>query len=194
MTLLLCLALTNSVIVFADCKYVEYDEPIKMMENGHVTYLLGYYEDNDLSVKRDYREYDRWYVYDDGIVEHWSWLSNPYFIKSVARGETYEKSTEVTVSISADFDSDIPSKAMSLVKSKFKISASGSKKVTEKITLSGPSGNYSSRDFYYQKGRHTHEIRVKQKHYSNWDGLLWEKEYGTFEVGVPAIKHYSVDE
>lgn len=92
---------------------------------------------------------------------------------SIARGMSYEKSTEVSATISGTFSSDIPSKALPKVKSSFGLSASGSKKVTEKVVLSGPDAGYSSRDFYYKQGRHTHKVKIVQEHRSNWDGVLW---------------------
>ncbi|MED0668470.1 hypothetical protein P4T04_19430 [Bacillus badius] len=105
---------------------------------------------------------------------------------------SYEKSKEISATISGTFSKEIPNASLPAVKSAFNLNASGSKKVTEKIVLSDPGSGYSSRDFYYKKGRHTHKIKIVQEHRSNWDGVLWKKTfYGS--VGKPAIKHYSVD-
>lgn len=179
--------------------YIEYTEPVVENYDGTTEVLLGYYEPIELGTEPDefkpmdnYREYDTWYVYDQGITKSWSYLSNPYFIKSIARGMTYEKTTTVSATISGTFSSDIPNASLPTVKSSFGMTSSGSKTVTEKITLSGPGAGYSSRDFYYQKGRHTHKVKIVQERRSNWDGVLWKKTfYGT--VGKPAIKNYSVD-
>lgn len=190
--------------------YIEYDEPITVNHDGTEEVLLGYFEETPLPVlpsetprpigyqmdgpveATDYREYNKWYVYDQGITKSWSYLSNPYFVKSIARGMTYEKTTEVSATISGTFSSEIPSASLPTVKNSFGFNTSGSKKITQKITLSGPGSGYSSRDFYYKKGRHTHKVKIVQERRSNWDGLLWKKTfYGS--VGKPAIKHYSVD-
>lgn len=178
--------------------YIELSEPVVENYDGTTEVLLGYYEPTtvtnpgEIKPMDSYREYDTWLVYDQGITQSWSYLSNPYFIMSIARGMTYEKSTEVSATISGTFSSEIPSASLPSVKSSFGLNSSGSKKVTQKITLSGPDAGYSSRDFYYKKGRHTHKVKIVQQHRSNWDGVLWTKTfYGN--VGKPAIKHYSVD-
>ncbi len=180
--------------------YIEYDEPVTIDRNGSQEVLLGYYDsvnqasssNGSITPQRAYYEYDRWYVYDQGIVKHWSYLSNPYFIRSVARGMTYEKTTEVSATISATYSSGIPSASKPSVNKSFGLTSSGSKKVTVKVTLSGPGKGYSSRDFYYKKGRHTHKVKIVREHRSNCDGVLWKKTYYG-QVGKPAIKYYSVD-
>lgn len=172
--------------------FIEYSEPVSENYDGTTEVLLGVYEPGEFNTMDNYREYDRWLVYDQGITKSWSYLSNPYFIMSIARGMSYEKSTTVSATISGTFSSDIPNAALPSVKSSFGMTSSGTKSVTEKITLSGPGAGYSSRDFYYKKGRHTHKVKIIQEHRSNWDGVLWKKTfYGS--VGKPAIKHYSVD-
>jgi|GEM_PF-1780946 len=175
--------------------YIELSEPVTENYDGVYEVLIGYYiEENLDEIKKldNYREYDTYLVYDQGITQSWSWLSRPYFIMSVARGMSYESSIEVSATISGTFSSDIPSKALPTVKSSFGFSASGSKKITEKVVLSGPNAGYSSRDFYYKQGRHTHRVKIVQERRSNWDGVLWTKTYYG-SVGKPAIKHYSVD-
>ncbi|KIL77045.1 hypothetical protein [Bacillus badius] len=178
--------------------FVQLSEPITQDYDRNNEVLLGYYEpaaqinSTVVTPMDNYREYDKWYVYDQGITKSWSYLSNPYFIMSIARGMSYEKSKEISATISGTFSKEIPNASLPAVKSAFNLNASGSKKVTEKIVLSGPGSGYSSRDFYYKKGRHTHKIKIVQEHRSNWDGVLWKKTfYGS--VGKPAIKHYSVD-
>ncbi|MGG0667226.1 hypothetical protein ABE073_01620 [Lederbergia citrisecunda] len=177
-------------------EYVELSEPRLEMYDGKTEVLLGYLQpintSADGSSTMDYREYDTWKVYDQGIIQSWSYLSNPYFIKSIARGMVYEKTTEVSATISATYEGSYPSAAKSAINAAFKLSGSGTKKVTEKVTFSGPDAGYNSRDFYYQHGRHTNQIRIVQEHRSNWDGILWTKTYyGT--VGDPKIRTFSQD-
>lgn len=175
--------------------FIEYNEPVTKRYDGKHEVLLGYYEpvqNSGKSKPQDYREYDVWYVYDQGITQSWSYLSNPYFIISVARGMEYEESKEVSSTFTASYGTNIPSAAKSSVNEAFELSSSGTKKVTVRVKLSGPDAGYSSRDFYYKNGRHTHAVRIVQEHRSNWDGKLWTKEYSS-TVGVPAIYHYSVD-
>jgi len=104
----------------------------------------------------------------------------------------YEKEQEVTATIEASYSGSYPSEAESAINGEFGISASGSKTVRETITFSGPEPPYASRDFYYQKGRHTNDITIIQEHRSNWDGVLWTDSFSA-EVGVPAIKTFSED-
>lgn len=134
-----------------------------------------------------YTTYD---IYDQGIIKSWSWLSNPYFIISIARGATYTETTKISTTITASYEGDLPSKAA--VNSKFGISASGTKSFSKTITLSGPESGYSSRDFYYKKGRHTHKIKTVSKLRKKGGTVISTKtHYG--KVGVPAVKNYSVD-
>lgn len=178
--------------------FIRFSNPVLEDYDGTTEVLLGYYEPiievnpSGAGSLDNYREYDRWYVYDQGITQSWSYLSNPYFIVSIARGMVYEKSKEVSATISGTFSNEIPSASLPAVKSSFGFNTSGSTKITYKITLSGPDAGYSSRDFYYKEGRHTHRVKIVQEHRSNWDGVLWTKtSYGS--VGKPAIQHYSVD-
>ncbi|WP_136035678.1 hypothetical protein [Bacillus salacetis] len=129
-------------------------------------------------------------VYNQGITKSWSYLSNPYFIISIARGATYKSSIERTTTISASYSGSIPSK--SAVNQTFGLTASGSKTIKFEVSLSGPSGNYNSRDFYYKKGRHTYKVKtVKSKKNKSGKVLSSSTYYGY--VGKPAVKHYSVD-
>lgn len=58
--------------------------------------------------------------------------------------------------------------------------------------MSGPESGYSSRDFYYKKGRHTHKIKTVSKLRKKGGTVISTKtHYG--KVGVPAVKNYSVD-
>jgi hypothetical protein len=143
-------------------------------------------------LRDNYREYDTYKVYDQGITSKWNWLSNPYFIISIAKGESYESSRTVTATISSNISGNFPSGAKKSIFNAFGISASGSKTVSEKVKFSGPTGSASTRDFYYQKGTHKHSVKVVQEHRSNWDRVLWTKTYYV-SVNVPAIRSYSED-
>lgn len=165
--------------------------------NGTNGLLLGYYQpikkSGEISTMDTYREYDVWYVYDQGITKEWSYLSNPYFIISIARGMTYEKSKTVSATIAASFGTNIPADAKSKISSSFGINSSGTKTISEKVIFSGPDAGYSSRDFYYKQGRNDHSVKLVQEHWGNQgSGKMWTKEYKC-TISVPAIKHYSVD-
>ena len=84
--------------------------------------------------------------------------------------------------------------AKAYVFNSFNIRISGTKSFSEKIVLAGPEpGSKSrSRDYYYCKGAHRHAVKVVQEHKSNWDGVLWTKEYYV-DIDVPEIKCYSED-
>ena len=165
--------------------------------NGVYEVYLGAFDSADtkptLLRRRDnYREYDTYKVYDQGIIVKWSWLSNPYFIISIAKGSSYESSRIVTATISGSISGNFPSGAKTSIFKAFGISASGSKTVSEKVKFNGPTDNKRTRDFYYQKGTHKHSVKVVQEHRSNWDGVLWTKIYYV-SVNVPAIRHYCED-
>lgn len=163
--------------------------------DGNSETYLGKFKtknDDNVPLRDNYHEYDTYYVYDQGITQHWNWLSNPYFIISIAKGEQYQKEKKVETSINASIKGSIPSAAKPSIFSTFGIKASGTKIISEKIILSGPTDNHSSRDFYYKKGTHKHKVKVVRKHSTNWDGVVWTKTY-YISVNVPAIKFYSVD-
>ncbi|MBQ4870036.1 hypothetical protein IHQ11_26670 [Priestia megaterium] len=138
-----------------------------------------------------YRETTTYKVYDQGITKTWSYLSKPYFIKSIARGMKFEESKETSATISASFSGDIPSK--SAVNRAFGFSASSTKTVRETTTFSGPPKGYSSRDFYYKKGRHTHKVKTVVTVTGNQGRGVIRKTTHYGYVGKPAIKNYSVD-
>lgn len=134
-----------------------------------------------------YRTYD---IYNEGITKSWSYLSNPYFIISIARGATYKKTTEFSTTVSASYSGSLPLK--SKVNSTFGLTSSGTKSFKKEITLSGPASPYNSRDFYYKKGRHTHKVRTVEK-LRNKNGTIISSKTHIGYLGVPAIKNYSVD-
>ena len=163
--------------------------------NGVDEVYLGAFDSADTKptlLRDNYREYDTYKVYDQGITVKWNWLSNPYFIISVAKGASYESSRTVTATISGSISGNFPSGAKQSIFNAFGISASGSKTVSEKVKFNGPTDNKRTRDFYYQKGTHKHSVKVVQEHRSNWDGVLWTKIYYV-SVNVPAIRHYCED-
>lgn len=163
--------------------------------NGVYEVYLGAFDSADTKptlLRDNYREYDTYKVYDQGITVKWNWLSNPYFIISVAKGASYESSRTVTATISGSISGNFPSGAKQSIFNAFGISASGSKTVSEKVKFNGPTDNKRTRDFYYQKGTHKHSVKVVQEHRSNWDGVLWTKIYYV-SVNVPAIRHYCED-
>ena len=163
--------------------------------NGVDEVYLGAFDfaDEEPTLLRDnYREYYTYKVYDQGITSKWNWLSNPYFIISIAKGASYESSRTVTATISGNISGNFPSGAKKSIFNAFGMGASGSKTVSEKVYFSGPTGSARTRDFYYQKGTHKHSVKVVQEHRSNWDGVLWTKTYYV-SVNVPAIRSYSED-
>ena len=163
--------------------------------NGVYEVYLGAFDSADTKptlLRDNYREYDTYKVYDQGITVKWNWLSNPYFIISVAKGASYESSRTVTATISGSISGNFPSGAKQSIFNAFGISASGSKTVSEKVKFNGPTDNKRTRDFYYQKGTHKHSVKVVQEHRSNCDGVLWTKIY-YISVNVPAIRHYCED-
>ena len=163
--------------------------------NGVYEVYLGAFDSADTKptlLRDNYREYDTYKVYDQGITVKWNWLSNPYFIISVAKGASYESSRTVTATISGSISGNFPSGAKQSIFNAFGISASGSKTVSEKVKFNGPTDNKRTRDFYYQKGTHKHSVKVVQEHRSNWDRVLWTKIYYV-SVNVPAIRHYCED-
>lgn len=163
--------------------------------NGANEVYLGAFnsvDEEQILLRDNYREFDTYKVYDQGITSKWNWLSNPYFIISIAKGASYERSRTVTATISGKISGNFPSGAKKSIFNAFGISASGSKTISETVRFSGPSGNARTRDFYYQKGTHKHSVKVVQEHRSNWDGVLWTKTYYV-SVNVPAIRSYSED-
>ncbi|SDY94459.1 hypothetical protein SAMN05421736_104278 [Evansella caseinilytica] len=65
--------------------FIEYNEPVLVNNDGKTEVLLGYFEPVNLSKSlgelhtMDYREYDKWYVYDQGITEKWRCLKRRFF-------------------------------------------------------------------------------------------------------------------
>lgn len=129
-------------------------------------------------------------TYDEGIVKQWSYLSRPYFIRSIARGQTVsdETSRKLKVDILQKF-SGLSGGYLDSAELTYGI------EVTKKTTVvfSGPpnGSKYKSRDFFYKKGRHKDKVRVVK--YKNRSGHLTyvSKDYGYVEKA--ALKVYSVN-
>ncbi|WP_312280523.1 hypothetical protein [Oscillibacter sp.] len=183
--------------------FVRYSKPAEFEYDGNRCIVLGYYTPTASQrvangyVVNDYHETTRWYVSDYGITHKWAVESNPYFVRSVARGETVTASVEKTVSLSAKYGTGIPSDSKSAVLSAlagdFSVTASGSYKHTITIALSGPNGSANSRDFYYKTGYHKHNITVTKEVRSNWDGVISTTEYKNLDGYEPAVRSYSDD-
>lgn len=194
--IVLIIAMVNTTSVFAkeNSKNINMTEYESFEYNGVDEVYLGEFKSLDVEqiLLRDYREYDTYKVYDQGITRSWNRLSNPFFIISIAKGASYESSRIITATISGNISGNYPSGAEKSIYNAFGLSASGSKTVSETIRFSGPEGSARTRDFYYQKGTHEHSVKVVQEHRSNWDGLQWTKTYYV-KVDVPAIRCYSED-
>ena len=96
---------TNDISM-RQCELFEY--------NGVDEVYLGAFDsiDEEQALLRDnYRGYDTYKVYDQGITSKWNWLSNPYFIISVAKGASYESSRTVTATISGNISGNFPNRA-----------------------------------------------------------------------------------
>ncbi len=180
-------------------EYIRYNDPVSYEYDGKTQTLLGCIRRQQSADKiepYDYREWTEWKIIDNGIVSSWVNMSNPYFVRSIARGETYEESVEKQVSISAKAGI-VPSGSQSSVnnalKADFSLSLSGtySKRIT--ITLSGPNNNYNTRTFYYKTGYHKHTLTIIEELHSNWDGLIRSTTYTNQYGYEPAVQSYSVD-
>ena len=104
-TVLVMMMLITTMVVPTSVFAEEKTDDINMRQgelfeyNGVDEVYLGAfdYANAEPTLLRDnYREYDTYKVYDQGITSKWNWLSNPYFIISIAKGESYESSRTVT--------------------------------------------------------------------------------------------------
>lgn len=182
-------------------EYIQYSEPVTYAYDGSTHTLLATIRrkpSDNANSTRDYHEYTSWSVIDYGIVQSWVSMSNPYFVKSIARGETYEETIEKKVTIDTKAGISIPSGSQSTVNKALKgdfslgLTGSYSKRIT--ITLSGPTdAAYNTRTFYYKLGYHKHNITVVEELRSNWDGLLKRTEHKNCYGFEPAVRSYSVD-
>lgn len=182
-------------------EYIQYSDPVTYTYDGTTHTLLATIRrkpSDNANLTRDYYEYTSWSVIDYGIVQSWVSMSNPYFVKSIARGEVYEESVEKKVTIETKAGINIPSGSQSTVNKALKgdfslgLTGSYSKRIT--ITLSGPTDSaYNTRTFYYKLGYHKHNITIVEELRSNWDGLLKRTEHTNCYGYEPAVQSYSVD-
>ena len=183
-------------------EYIQYAEPVSYAYDGTTHTLLGVLrrqENKSAIMTRDYRDWKEWKVIDNGIEQSWVFMSKPYFVKSIARGETYQKSVEKAVSISPKAGISIPAGCQPTVnkalKGEFSLSLTGSYKKTITITLSGPDDDSSNntRTFYYKLGYHKHNLTIIETLRSNWDGVIKETTHKNCYGYEPAVKSYSED-
>lgn len=182
-------------------EYIQYSNPVTYTYDGTTHTLLATVRrkpSDNANLTRDYYEYTTWSVIDNGIVQSWVFMSNPYFVKSIARGEVYEESVDKDVSIAAKAGVNIPIGSQSIVnetlEGEFSLGLTGKYYKTITIRLSGPTdAAYNTRTFYYKLGYHKHNITIIEKLYSNWDGLLKETEHTNCYGYEPAVQSYSED-
>lgn len=183
-------------------EYIQYAEPVSYAYDGTTHTVLGVLrrqKNNSAIMTRDYHEWTEWKVIDNGIEQSWVFMSKPYFVKSIARGETYQKSVEKSVSISPKAGISIPAGCQSTVnkalKGEFSLGLTGSYKKTITVTLSGPpdNGPNNTRTFYYKLGYHKHNLTIIETLRSNWDGVIKETTHKNCYGYEPAVKSYSED-
>ena len=169
-----------------ECESFAYD--------GVAEVYLGQYCSRGSHVEslKDHVQYDVFKVYDEGIVQEWSSLSNPQFICCMPRGGDggIEK---VDVRIKASIIGAYPDAAEKALFDAFDIGFRASKRIVQEVWALGPSdGGANSREFYYRTGTHRHAVRLVHERYSNWDGLLWSETYCVF-VELPDVCIETID-
>ena len=181
-------------------EYVQYAKPVTYEYDGTRCTSLGKIrpkQASEIQPLTDYREWKEYEIIDYGIVDDWMYMSNPYFITSVAKGEIVEGSVEKKVSMSARSGINIPAGSQNALnkalRGEFSLTGSGSYTTTISIRLSGPEDGMNTRSFYYRTGYHKHNITIVEKYYSNWDGLMSEEEYDNCYGYEPAVQYYSED-
>ena len=183
-------------------EYIQYADPVSYAYNGTTHTLLGILrrpQNNSAIMTRGYYEWTEWKVIDNGIEQSWVSMSKPYFIKSVARGETYGEKLEKSILISPKVGISIPAGCQPAVnkalKGEFSLGLTGSYSRTVKVTLSGPPDNSpnNTRTFYYKIGYHKHNLTIIETLRSNWDGVLKETTHKNCYGYEPAARVYSED-
>lgn len=181
----------NTEIDGVKCTFVEYAKPAEFQYDGNRCVVLGYYE----PVVKDYHETTRWYVTDYGITQTWVNLSAPYFLTSVAKGQTLVGEMSKKVKVDAKFGAGIPNDSKSAILSAlagdFSVSYNQEYTKTLTVKLEGPTGSANSRDFFYKLGYHKHNITVTKEVRSNWDGVISTTPYRNLVGYQPAVKYYS---
>lgn len=182
-------------------EYIKYSSPVSYEYDGTTHTLLGTVRPKQsysgISTY-DYREWTEWSIIDYGIEQSWMYMSKPYFVKSIARGEKFESEIKKQISLSPKVSINIPSGSQDAVnkalKGEFSLGLTGEYSKTIRISLSGPEGNYNTRTFYYKTGFHQHDITIVETVRSNWDGILSRTEHTNCYGYEPAVRSYSEDE
>lgn len=181
-------------------EYVRYAEPVEYEYNGIRCTSLGKIrpkQTSEIQPLSDYREWKEYEIIDYGIVSKWLYKSNPYFVVSVAKGEVFERTIQKQVTISTKAGINVPAGSQRAIyqalEGSFSLGASGSYTGTITIQLTGPDDGNNTRSFYYRKAYHKHQITVIEQLYSNWDGLISEKEYDDCYGFEPVTQSYSED-
>lgn len=182
-------------------EYIQYSEPVSYTYDGTTHTLLGIIQKtpkDSAMVTRDYYEYTTWSITDCGIAQSWVNMSNPYFVRSVARGEIIEESFKRDIEIAVKAGINIPgglqSRINELLKADFTLESNSRYTKEIIITLSGPTEpSYNTRTFYYKLGYHKHIFEIVERVYSNWDGLISETVHQNCYGYEPAVQSYSVD-
>lgn len=180
-------------------EYVHYSNPVKYEYDGKTHTLLGSIrkkQSEDAVSTYDYREWKEWSVVYYGITQSFVNMSGPYFVRSVARGESHEYSVEKSVSVSAKAGINIPVGSQATVnralQGSFSLGATGNYSTRITIRLSGPdSSAFNTRTFYYKTGYHKHNITVIETLRSNWDGVIRETKYNNCTGFEPTYQSYS---
>lgn len=187
--------------------YTHYADPVSYEYDGKTQTLLGRLvvcTPNTSSTSSraigDHHFTKIYDIVDNGILESFVDMSNPYYITSVAKGQIISAAEEweVTVSIDAKLTADVPTDAENAVlqslKGEFSLSGSAGYVHTFSVTVSGPdeSSNYNSRAFYYRTGYHLHSIVIYEHLYSSWTGIFLTNEIPTTGY-EPTYQNFSVD-
>lgn len=184
--------------------YTCYSDPVDYMYDGHSKTLLGVMEVRTLAQYGGFSAINPntalYFVYDNGITESFVDMSLPYFVASVAKGESVSvgKTKTVSFSLSARLDSEFPTSSKTAIfkalKGSFNFNGAATYSTTITIELSGPTDpGTNTRTFYYEKGFHEHSIEVEERLYNDYTGV-----YGTnWYEGVgyePTYRSYSDDD
>lgn len=196
-------ATSTTVLDGVQYTYTCYSDPVDYEYDGHSRTLLGVMEVQTLSDHDAFSVINPntalYSVYDNGITESFVDMSLPYFIASVAKGESISGSQtkEVEISIGAQFDSEFPAAARTTIikalKGSFKFEGTAKYITTITVTLSGPTkAGANTRTFYYKKGFHEHSIEIEERLYNDYTGVYATNWYEGFGY-EPTYQSYSED-
>lgn len=162
--------------------YTCYSDPVDYMYDGHSKTLLGVME---VRMPAEYETFSAinpntalYTVYDYGITEKYADMSLPYFITSVAKGESVSESKTASVSftLNAKLDSEFPTAAGTTIfkalKGTFELKGTATYTTTITVTRTGPTDpGTNCRTFYYEKGFNKHSIEVREQLYNDYTGI-----------------------